>query len=377
MKFSISFVALVSTALFAVVHAAPAPMCNGELCSEVAARDLSDVAFDDLAVRASKAKAPATKAKAPATKAPAKASKKSSGSQKANISQGILNAQKKQGNRVEAQKKKTANNKKHVQQNGAKIKADVNAARDKAKGKGKPLTPAQVEKKKTGAASRVISQKQKENKQAKKDKWTAAKKTPEQKKDKKAAQTARRADRKKTGTPAPANAVSTKQKVSKQQKHAVKQRFQSAKDKLGKTQGLPGRKDTITVGKEKTDGRAVRQAAFNTHLHSKTPIGRNPINKQPKQFNNRPYDKAHKDASLRGKKPLPQNGKEYPIKNNSPNGYTGQGSVGALRTVTYKQGGKNHVKVLGHDASRGTDPNDHYVGTVKREFDLYFEEDFE
>ncbi|RXW17942.1 hypothetical protein EST38_g7913 [Candolleomyces aberdarensis] len=366
MKFSISFVALVSTALFAVVHAAPAPMCNGELCSEVAARDLSDVAFDDLAVRASKAKAPA--------KAPAKASKKSSGSQKANISQGILNAQKKQGNRVEAQKKKTATNKKHVQQNGAKIKADVNAARDKAKAKGKPLTPAQVEKKKTGAASRVISQKQKDNKQAKKTKLAAAKKTPEQKKDRKAAQTARRADRKKTGTPAPANAVSTKQKVSKQQKHAVKQRFQSAKDKLGKTQGLPGRKSTVAVGKEKTDGRAVRQAAFNTHLHSKTPIGRNPINKQPKQFNNRPYDKAHKDASLRGKKPLPQNGKEYPIKNNSPNGYTGQGSVGALRTVTYKKGGQNHVKVLGHDASRGTDPNDHYVG--KREFDLDFE-DFE
>ena len=136
-----------------------------------------------------------------------------------------------------------------VQQGGAQIKKDVNAARDKAKAKGKPLTSAQVDKKKAGAASRVITQNQKANKQARTAKWDAAKKTPQQKKDKKAAQTARRADRKKTGTPAPANAVSKKEKVSKQQKHAVKQRFQSAKDKLGKTQGLPGRKATISVGK--------------------------------------------------------------------------------------------------------------------------------
>ncbi|KAJ2913117.1 hypothetical protein MD484_g7289, partial [Candolleomyces efflorescens] len=365
MKFSLTFVALVSTALFAVVHAAPAPLCDGELCSEVAARDLGDVAFEDLAVRASKAKA-----KAPA-KAPAKASKKSSGSQKANISQGILNAQKKQGNRVDARKKKSANNKKVVQTAGGQIKKDVNAARDKARAKGKPLTNAQVDKKKAGAANRAISKAQKANKAAKTAKYNAAKKTPQQKKDRKAAQTARRAERRKTGAAAPANAVSKKQKVSKQQKHAVKQRFQSAKTKLGKTQGLPGRKASISVGKEKTDGRAVRQATFNSYLHSKTPIGRNPINKQPKQFNNRPYSATHKDRTIAGKKPLPQNGKEYPIKNNSPNGFTGQGSVGALRAVTYKKGGKNHVKVMGHDASRGTDPNDHYVATREvEEFDL-------
>ncbi|KAJ2922444.1 hypothetical protein H1R20_g14648, partial [Candolleomyces eurysporus] len=355
MKFSVSFLALLSTALFAIVRAALAPMCNGELCSEVAARDLSDAAaFDDLVIRASKAETPATKA-------PAQFSKRSSGSQKANIAQGILDAQRKQGSRWEARKRKEATNKRFFQQNGAKIK--VEKMRDAAKTR--LITP-------------IRSQERKARKQVKVDHLAAAKKTPEQKKDKKAAQTARRADRKKTGTPAPANAVSTKQKVSKQQKHAVKQRFQSAKNKLGKTQGLPGRKSTITVGEEITNGRAVRQAAFNTYLHSKTPISRDAGNKQPKQFKNIPYDKAHKDVSLRGKKPLPQNGKEYPIRNKGPNGFTGQGSVGALRTVTYKQGGKNHVKVVGHDASRGTDPNDHYVGTVtKREFDLYFEEDFE
>ncbi|KAJ2935937.1 hypothetical protein H1R20_g1157, partial [Candolleomyces eurysporus] len=62
---------------------------------------------------------------------------------------------------------------------------------------------------------------------------------------------------------------------------------------------------------------------------------------------------------------------KYSIKNDSPNGFTGQDSVGALRTVTYKQGGKNHVKVAGHDPSRGTDPTDHYVDTVtKREFNF-------
>jgi hypothetical protein len=46
MKFSISFIALVSTVLFAAVHAAPAPLCNGEVCSHVAAREVVDVAFD-------------------------------------------------------------------------------------------------------------------------------------------------------------------------------------------------------------------------------------------------------------------------------------------------------------------------------------------
>ncbi|KAJ2923549.1 hypothetical protein H1R20_g13542, partial [Candolleomyces eurysporus] len=113
------------------------------------------------------------------------------------------------------------------------------------------------------------------------------------------------------------------------------------------------------------NGRAIRQAAFDTYLHSKTPISRDAGNKQPKQFKKTSYDKAHKDAWLRGKKPLLQNGKEYPIRNKDPNGFTGQGSVGALRTVTDKQGDKSHVKVVGHDASRGTDSNEHLEYNVR------------
>jgi hypothetical protein len=101
--------------------------------------------------------------------------------------------------------------------------------------------------------------------------------------------------------------------------------------------------------------------------------------RQPKNFNNRPYAADHGDAGLAGKKALPQNGKEYPIIDNSPNGWTGQGAVGALRAVTYKQGGKRKLSVVGHDTSRGGDANDHYTATVTpatRELDLDFE-DFE
>ena len=68
-------------------------------------------------------------------------------------------------------------------------------------------------------------------------------------------------------------------------------------------------------------------------------------------FNNRPYTKGHKDATLANKKAIPQNGKEYPIINNSP----GQGGVGALRTVIYKQGGQRKLAVVGHDPKGGGD----------------------
>ncbi|KAJ2928337.1 hypothetical protein H1R20_g8746, partial [Candolleomyces eurysporus] len=379
MKFSISFVALVSTALFAVVHAAPAPLCNGELCSDVAAREVIDVAFDDLAVRAKgKAKAPATGA----AKSAAAPKKKSSGSQKGNISQGILDVQKKQGQKQRAKQQKTTANTRLVQKKTNDIKKTVDNFRTAEKAKGK-LNSAQLnaksDKLRNAEKSRVISNNRKDTKASKTAQWASKKNTPAQKTAKKDAQTARRADRKAKGLPSPANQASTKNRVSKEQKNNVKQRFRAANDKLRKTEGVPGRKDTVTVGSHKTDGRAVRQSAFNSYLHSKTPVGRNPINKQPKNFNNRPYASTHKDAGLAGKKAIPQNGKEYPIIDKSPNGWTGQGPVGALRTVTYKQGGKRKLAVVGHDTSRGGDANDHYTATVtpgNRELDLDFE-DFE
>jgi hypothetical protein len=349
MKFTLSFVALVSTALFAAVHAAPVPLCNGELCSQVAAREVIDVNFDDLV-----------------TRAPAKpSSKKSSGSQKGNISQGILNVQKKQGQKPQTQHKKTAANNKLIQKKSADINSKVQIFRKKAEGK---LEKTQINKKsdklRNAEKSRVISQNRKDTKAARTAQWNSKKNSPAQKTTNKAAQTARRADRKAKGLPSPANQVSTKTKISKQQKHNVRQRFVAAKEKLKKmekTGTVPGRKDTLSVGPHTTDGRAVRQSAFNNLLHSKTPVGRNPINKQPKMFNNRPYAKGHKDATLANKKAIPQNGKEYPIINNSPNGWTGQGGVGALRTVIYKQGGQRKLAVVGHDPKRGGDANDHYT----------------
>lgn len=353
MKFTLSFVALVSTALFAAVHAAPAPLCNGELCSQVAAREVIDVTFDDLVIRA------------PAKPSP----KKSSGSQKGNISQGILNVQKKQGQKQRTQQQKTAANNKLIQNKSADIKSKVQNFRMDKKAEGR-LSDAQINRKsdklRNAEKSRVISQNRKDTKAARTAQWNSKKNSPAQKTTNKAAQTARRADRKANGLPSPANRVSTKTKVSKQQKHNVGQRFVAAKEKLEKmknTGTVPGRKDTVSVGPHKTDGRAVRQSAFNNLLHSKTPVGRNPINRQPKMFNNRPYAKDHKDATLANKKAIPQNGKEYPIINKSPNGWTGQGSVGALRTLIYKQGGQRKLAVVGHDPKRGGDANDHYTAT--------------
>ncbi|RXW13655.1 hypothetical protein EST38_g12197 [Candolleomyces aberdarensis] len=392
MKFSISFVALVSTALFAVVHAAPAPLCNGELCSDVAAREVIDVTFDDLAVRAKgKAKA-AAPAKGAAKSSAAAPKKKSSGSQKGNISQGILDVQKKQGQKQRTKLQKASNNAKLVQKKTGDIKKTVDDFRTAEKANGK-LNSAQLnaksDKLRNAEKSRVISNNRKDTKTAKTAQYASKKNTPAQKTAKKVAQTARRADRKAKGLPSPANQASTKNRVSKEQKNNVKQRFRAANDKLRKTEGVPGRKDTVSVGSHKTDGRAVRQSAFNSYLHSKTPVGNSPFLisdcsdistfRQPKNFNNRPYASTHKDAKLANQKAIPQSGKEYPIIDKNPNGWTGQGAVGALRTVTYKQGGKRKLAVVGHDTSRGGDANDHYKATVspgKRELDLDFE-DFE
>jgi hypothetical protein len=95
---------------------------------------------------------------------------------------------------------------------------------------------------------------------------------------------------------------------------------------------------------------------------------------QPKDFENRPYSATHGDTNLRGKRPLPADGKnfkEYPVINKSPNGWTGSGDVGALRAVTYEQGGKRRAAVIGHDPSRGGDHSDHYVATREVEgFDM-------
>jgi hypothetical protein len=83
---------------------------------------------------------------------------------------------------------------------------------------------------------------------AKAAQWASKKNTADQKTAKKAAQTARRADRKANGLPSPGNQVSTKTKVSKQEKNNVRQQFRAANNKLRQTEGVPGRKDTVTVG---------------------------------------------------------------------------------------------------------------------------------
>jgi hypothetical protein len=101
---------------------------------------------------------------------------------------------------------------------------------------------------------------------------------------------------------------------------------------------------------------------------------------QPKTFNNAPYAATH--GTLANQRPLPQTArklKEYPVIKGSPNGWTGNGQVGALRTITYKNGGQRHAAVIGHDTSpaRGGDERDHYVATVTRDLESSDMEEFE
>jgi hypothetical protein len=324
--------------------------CGGVSCRYVA-RDLDiDGSFEDLVLR----------------------TKKSSGSNKAVVAAAVSKVQKAQSDRSKTKEEKKTVNKKTVQtaSNSPAVKDAAKAYREKAKADPKVSTKemnAKSDKLKAGAKSRAVTNAVKEKKVERTKAHEANKKTPDQKAATKAAQTERRKDRKAAGV-APGPKTTPKKEstaLDKKQKHNVKQQFQSAATKLKNTQGLPARKDKVKVGSSTTDGRAARQGAFNTYLHSKTPVGRNPINKQPKTFKNAPYPKDHKETALQGKKALPQNGKEYPVINNSPNGYTAtNGKPGPLRTVTYKKGGQRHAAVIGHDAKR--DPahkDEHYVAT--------------
>lgn len=70
---------------------------------------------------------------------------------------------------------------------------------------------------------------------------------------------------------------------------------------------------------------------------------------QPKRFNNDPYSHIHGDTSLRGNRPLPQEGKafkEFPAIRNNPSGWTSTGPVGAMRTITYKEGGRRSLGTI-------------------------------
>jgi hypothetical protein len=48
-----------------------------------------------------------------------------------------------------------------------------------------------------------------------------------------------------------------------------------------------------------------------------------------------------------------------------------------MRTITYKEGGKRHAAVIGHDTSRGGSKDDHYVAQITRELEFTDMDDFE
>ncbi|KAJ2936327.1 hypothetical protein H1R20_g767, partial [Candolleomyces eurysporus] len=364
MKFSFGLITtLVSVALCGIVHAAPAPLCDGTngLCAGVAARDVADpVMLDDLVTRA----------------------KKSSGVNNAATSKRILAVQKAQGQGPQKARVKKAANAAIQQGAKASVENKVQAFRSQAKkgvATGRQIN-AQADKIRGQEKSRVLGQARVDRKAAKTQEWAAKKNTPQQKAATRNAAAARRQDRKTNKLPSPANQAKLAKNVkpTKQEKNNVKNRFQAARQKFGQTQGMPARGQTVNVGSNAASGRAVRQGVFNSYLHKKTPIGHNAANRQPKPFMNSRYSASHGDANLRGTRPLPRNAKkvqEYPVINNSPNGWTGNGKVGALRAVTYKQGGQRRAAVIGHDTSRGGDANDHYVAT--REVESFDMEDFE
>lgn len=184
--------------------------------------------------------------------------KKSSGANKAAISSGILKAQKAQGDRqVKVQVKKNANARKQ----GAAAQT-VGAFRKQAN-KGvasKKEIEAQAKKIGTVAKSRIATQSRIDHKLRKTQKWAAKKKTPEQKQATKSAATARRQQRKLTGAPSPPNQAKLAKNVkpTKQMKQNVKQRFEAARKKFDQTQGMPGRKQTLTVGTRKSSHESVQ-----------------------------------------------------------------------------------------------------------------------
>ncbi|KAJ2922776.1 hypothetical protein H1R20_g14331, partial [Candolleomyces eurysporus] len=236
-----------------------------------------------------------------------------------------------------------------------------------------PAKMAPKDKQAQKGIGQAITKAVKDKKDKNRSKLEAKKKTPAQAAKSKEEKAQRRKDRKATGAPAPPPKAPGKKAVEKKDKKAitsaernqVKDAFKKADRKKKEIGNLPGRKDTFEVGKNKFSGKDVRQGVFNSYLHKGHPVGDSPANKNPKTFNNSPYSATHPDPNLRNKPAIPapgyRKGREYPIKTNSHNGYTGSGPVGAGRVVTYKDGAKKEVAVIGHDASKGGDPTDHYL----------------
>ncbi|KAJ2912940.1 hypothetical protein MD484_g7475, partial [Candolleomyces efflorescens] len=200
--------------------------------------------------------------------------------------------------------------------------------------------------------------------------WDANKKSPAAKAATKQAAATKRQQRKRTGAPSPGNQPKLPKNVkpTPQQKQDVRNHLEAARQKYEQTQGLPGRGQTVTVGLNSATGREARQSVFNSYVHKKSPIGRQRV---PKRFGNHPYSNRHGDRRLRGQRPIPGGGrsfKEFPLIPNSATGWTGQGPVGALRSITYKKGygahKSRHAAFIGHDPNRRGTPGDHYLAQI-------------
>ncbi|KAJ2921770.1 hypothetical protein H1R20_g15322, partial [Candolleomyces eurysporus] len=65
-----------------------------------------------------------------------------------------------------------------------------------------------------------------------------------------------------------------------------------------------------------------------------------------KKLKSKPHYSAHLKSSVTGRDPLPQKGKENPSIDKSPNSRAALSLVDALRTVTYKEGGRHTVVAI-------------------------------
>ncbi|KDR72106.1 hypothetical protein GALMADRAFT_1344338 [Galerina marginata CBS 339.88] len=153
--------------------------------------------------------------------------------------------------------------------------------------------------------------------------------------------------------------------ADKADKKQVSAALRNAAQRMQNTANLPARGDAfkISEGEAPYSGAHARKAVMNSYLNQNSPVGPQLM---PKPFSNFAYSRTHPEVALRGKSPIPgthPNLVEYPL---TANGWTGHTKVGAARVITSSTGvaGAHNDRffgVIGHDASRGGDSNDHYL----------------
>jgi len=156
-----------------------------------------------------------------------------------------------------------------------------------------------------------------------------------------------------TKPPKPARQIRPAKAAKQVERKAAGKELKAAGDRMKKTENLPDRKTTLTVGKESRSGRDVRQAVVLSHLNENNKISyNNKGNGYPKVIKPHPDPNYVKNTQAKGQYVLPKEGlQEYPIAEGT--GWTG-GNPHGMRALTSKNGGKDRLEaVVGHGNSKG------------------------